>query len=53
MLQKFIRINMVLADNQESGLTTREWKRKIKQATFISQVTISDPANEDAPVIGF
>ncbi|XP_021818434.1 uncharacterized protein LOC110760480 [Prunus avium] len=34
--QKVIRINTILPDSQESGLTTKECKRKIAQATYIS-----------------
>ncbi|XP_021808572.1 uncharacterized protein LOC110752264 [Prunus avium] len=41
--QKVIRINTILAYSQESGLTTRERKRKIAQATYISQVTTGVP----------
>ncbi|XP_021805663.1 uncharacterized protein LOC110749786 [Prunus avium] len=51
--QKVIRINTILADSQESGLTTKERKRKIARATYISQVLTSDPVIEDSPVIGF
>ncbi|KAL6288771.1 hypothetical protein ACE6H2_006281 [Prunus campanulata] len=38
---------------QESGLTTREQKRKIKQATFVSQAVASYPVMEDDPDIIF
>ncbi|CAL2256933.1 unnamed protein product [Prunus armeniaca] len=51
--QKVIRINTILADSEESGLTNKEKKRKIKQATMISQVSTSLPLAEDDPVIGF
>ncbi|CAL9005037.1 unnamed protein product [Prunus brigantina] len=33
--QKVIRINTILADSEESGLTTKETKRKIRHATVI------------------
>ncbi|XP_020426530.1 uncharacterized protein LOC109950809 [Prunus persica] len=51
--QKVIRINTILADSEESGLTNKEKKRKIKQATMISQVSTSFSLAEDDPVIGF
>ncbi|CAL8990540.1 unnamed protein product [Prunus brigantina] len=51
--QKVIRINTILADSEESGLTSKEKKRKIKQATMISQVSTDLPLAEDDPVIGF
>ncbi|XP_034219224.1 uncharacterized protein LOC117630638 [Prunus dulcis] len=51
--QKVIRINTILADSEESGLTSKEKKRKIKQATGISQVSTDLPLAEDDPVIGF
>ncbi|CAL8168134.1 unnamed protein product [Prunus armeniaca] len=51
--QKVIRINTILADFEESGLTSKEKKRKIKQATMISQVSNDLPLAEDDPVIGF
>ncbi|CAL8996303.1 unnamed protein product, partial [Prunus brigantina] len=51
--QKVIRINTILADAKESGLTSKEKKRKIKQAAMISQVTTDLPPAEDDPVIGF
>ncbi|XP_034208408.1 uncharacterized protein LOC117622007 [Prunus dulcis] len=51
--QKVIRINTILADSEESGLTNKEKKRKIKQATMISQVSTSLSLAEDDPVIGF
>ncbi|CAL9003154.1 unnamed protein product, partial [Prunus brigantina] len=51
--QKVIRINTILADSQESGLTTKERKRKIAQATYVSQVTTGVPAMVDTPIIGF
>ncbi|CAL9019861.1 unnamed protein product [Prunus brigantina] len=51
--QKVIRINTILADSQESGLTTKERKRKIAQATYVSQVTTGVPAIVDTPIIGF
>ena len=34
--QKVIRINTILVDSEKSGLTNKEKKRKIKQATMIS-----------------
>ncbi|XP_020410209.1 uncharacterized protein LOC109946514 [Prunus persica] len=49
--QKVIRINTILADSKESGLTSKEKKRKIKQATVISQISIDLPPAEDDPVI--
>ncbi|CAL8082916.1 unnamed protein product [Prunus armeniaca] len=51
--QKVIRINTILADSEESRLTNKEKKRKIKQATMISQVSTSLPLAEDDAVIGF
>ncbi|CAL2254004.1 unnamed protein product [Prunus armeniaca] len=51
--QKVIRINTILADAKESGLTSKEKKRKIKQATMISQVSTDLPPTEDDPIIGF
>ncbi|XP_020426548.1 uncharacterized protein LOC109950824 [Prunus persica] len=51
--QKVIRINTILADSEESGLTKKENKRKIKQATVISQVSTDLPLAEDDPMIGF
>ncbi|XP_021833908.1 uncharacterized protein LOC110773696, partial [Prunus avium] len=51
--QKVIWINTILADSQESGLTTKKRKRKIPQATYISQVLTVDPVIEDSPIIGF
>ncbi|XP_034229390.1 uncharacterized protein LOC117638368 [Prunus dulcis] len=51
--QKVIRINTILADSEESGLTSKEKKRKIKQATVISQVLTDLPPAENDPVIGF
>ncbi|XP_020410717.1 uncharacterized protein LOC109946656 [Prunus persica] len=51
--KKVIRINTILADSQESGLTTKERKRKIAQATYISQVTTGVPVIVDTPIIGF
>ncbi|CAL9000951.1 unnamed protein product [Prunus brigantina] len=50
---KVIRINTILADSQESGLTTKERKRKIAQATYVSQVTTGVPVTVDTPIIGF
>ncbi|CAL8162082.1 unnamed protein product [Prunus armeniaca] len=50
--QKVIRINTILADSQESRLTTKERKRKIAQATYVSQVTTGVPAIVDTPIIG-
>ncbi|KAI5324119.1 hypothetical protein L3X38_033192 [Prunus dulcis] len=40
-------------DSEESGLTSKEKKRKIKQATVISQISTDLPPAEDDPVIGF
>ncbi|CAL8153306.1 unnamed protein product [Prunus armeniaca] len=51
--QKVIRINTILADSKESGLTNKEKKRKIKQATMISQVSTDIPLAEDDSIIGF
>ncbi|CAL8169023.1 unnamed protein product [Prunus armeniaca] len=51
--QKVIRINTILADSEESGLTSKGKKRQIKQATMISQVSTDLPLAEDDPVIGF
>ncbi|CAL2259784.1 unnamed protein product [Prunus armeniaca] len=51
--QKVIRINTILADAKESGLTSKEKKRKIKQATMISQVSTDLPPAEDDLIIGF
>ncbi|CAL9004827.1 unnamed protein product [Prunus brigantina] len=51
--QKVIRINTILADSEEYGLTSKEKKRKIKQATMISQISTDLPLAEDDPVIGF
>ncbi|CAL8083178.1 unnamed protein product [Prunus armeniaca] len=51
--QKVIRINTILADAKKSGLTSKEKKRKIKQATMISQVSTDLPPAEDDPIIGF
>ena len=51
--QKVIRINTILVDSQESKLTSREKKRRIKQATLVSQVTASCPTIENDLVIGF
>ncbi|CAL2249551.1 unnamed protein product [Prunus armeniaca] len=51
--QKVIRINTILADSQESGLTTKERKRKIAKVTYVSQVTTGVPAIVDTPIIGF
>ncbi|XP_021805777.1 uncharacterized protein LOC110749883 [Prunus avium] len=51
--QKVIRINTILADSQESGLTTKERKRKIVQTTYVSQVTTGVPVIADTPIIGF
>ncbi|CAL9019550.1 unnamed protein product [Prunus brigantina] len=47
------KINTILADSQESGLTTNERKRKIEQAAYVSQVTTSELVIEDTLVIGF
>ncbi|XP_020412815.1 uncharacterized protein LOC109947293 [Prunus persica] len=51
--QKVIRINTILADSEESGLTSKKNKRKIKPTTVISQVSIDLPSTEDDPMIGF
>ncbi|CAL2262907.1 unnamed protein product [Prunus armeniaca] len=51
--QKVIRINTILADSEESRLTSKEKKRKIKQATMIFQVSTDIPLAEDDPIIGF
>ncbi|XP_034202728.1 uncharacterized protein LOC117617460 [Prunus dulcis] len=51
--QKVIRINTILADSKESGLTSKEKKRKIKQATVISQVSTDLLPTKEDPVIGF
>ncbi|XP_034208290.1 uncharacterized protein LOC117621854 [Prunus dulcis] len=51
--QKVIRINTILADSREPGLTTKERKRKISQATYVSQVTTGVPVIVDTPIIGF
>ncbi|XP_021807490.1 uncharacterized protein LOC110751346 [Prunus avium] len=51
--QKVIRINIILADSQESELTTKERKRKIAQVTYVSQVTTGVPVIADTPIIGF
>ncbi|XP_034205003.1 uncharacterized protein LOC117619213 [Prunus dulcis] len=51
--QKVIRINTILADSEESGLTRKEKKRKIKQATVISQISTDLSPAEHDPVIGF
>ncbi|CAL8162675.1 unnamed protein product [Prunus armeniaca] len=51
--QKVIRINTILADFEESWLTSKEKKRKIKQATMISQISSNLPPAVDDPVIIF
>ncbi|CAL2246253.1 unnamed protein product [Prunus armeniaca] len=51
--QKVIRINTILVDYQESGLTTKEHKRNIAQVTYVSQVTTGVPVIVDTPIIGF
>ncbi|CAL8162546.1 unnamed protein product [Prunus armeniaca] len=51
--QKVIRINTILADSQESGLTTKARKRKIAHATYVSQVTTGVPIIVDTPIISF
>ncbi|XP_034200621.1 uncharacterized protein LOC117615615 [Prunus dulcis] len=51
--KKVIRINTILADSKESGLTSKEKKRKIKQATMISQISTDLPPVEDDPMISF
>lgn len=38
-----IRIDIILADSEESGLTSKENNRKIKQVIMISQVLTSYP----------
>ncbi|XP_021821992.1 uncharacterized protein LOC110763500 [Prunus avium] len=50
--QKVIRINTILDDFEEFELTSKEKKRKIKQATVISHNSTSLPPKEDDPVIG-
>ncbi|XP_020421302.1 uncharacterized protein LOC109949630 [Prunus persica] len=50
--QNVIRINTTLADSEESWLTSKEKKWKIKQATVISQISTELPLAEDDPVIG-
>lgn len=42
-----------MANSEESGLTIKEKKRKIKQTTIISQVLTNCPTIEDDHVIGF
>ncbi|CAL8163982.1 unnamed protein product [Prunus armeniaca] len=51
--KKVIRINTILADTKKLGLTSKDKKRKIKQATMIFQVSTDLPPGEDDPVIGF
>ncbi|CAL2257053.1 unnamed protein product [Prunus armeniaca] len=51
--KKVIRINTILADAKESGLTSKEKKRKIKHATMISQVSTDLLLAKDDPIIGF
>ncbi|CAL8988328.1 unnamed protein product [Prunus brigantina] len=51
--QKVIRINTILGDSEESRLTSKEKKRKIKHATVISQVSTSLPLVKDDPMIDF
>ncbi|XP_021804529.1 uncharacterized protein LOC110748862 [Prunus avium] len=51
--QKVIRINTILADSQESRLTTKERKRKIVQVTYVSQVTTGVQVIADTPIINF
>ncbi|XP_021831547.1 uncharacterized protein LOC110771542 [Prunus avium] len=51
--QKFININTILTDSEESGLTNKEKNRKIKQATIISQILTGLPPAKDDPVIEF
>lgn len=51
--QKVIMINPILTDFEESELTSKEKKRKIKHIVVISQVLTSCPAIEDDLVIGF
>ncbi|XP_016647045.1 PREDICTED: uncharacterized protein LOC107880286 [Prunus mume] len=51
--QKVIRINTILVDSEESGLTSKKKKSKIKQAIVVSQILTDLPHAEDDPVIGF
>lgn len=51
--QKFMRINTILVDFEESRMTINEKKRKIKYEIVISQVLTNYPAVEDDLVIGF
>lgn len=51
--QKVIRINRILTHSEESRLTSKEKKMKIKQATVISQVLTNCLAIEDGHVIDF
>ncbi|CAL2224530.1 unnamed protein product [Prunus armeniaca] len=51
--QKVILINTILVGSQESGLTTKECKRKIAHATYVSQVIMGVPVIVDIPIIGF
>ncbi|CAL2256658.1 unnamed protein product [Prunus armeniaca] len=45
-------MNRILANFEESRLTSKEKKRKIKQATVISQILTGLPPAEDDLVIG-
>ncbi|XP_008237192.1 PREDICTED: uncharacterized protein LOC103335935 [Prunus mume] len=49
--QKVIRINTILAHTKESGLASKEKKRKIKHATMISQISTDLPLAEDDPAM--
>ncbi|XP_034225492.1 uncharacterized protein LOC117635252 [Prunus dulcis] len=51
--QKVIRINTVPADFEDTRLTSKEKKRKIKQGTVISQISIDLPPAKDGHVTGF
>lgn len=51
--QKVIRINTILADSKEYGLTSRENKRKIEQAILDYQVISDCLSIEDDLVISF
>lgn len=51
--QKVIKIYTILADFKESGMTSKENKRKIKQPIVISQYFTCCLTIEDDPVIGF
>lgn len=51
--QKVIKINTILANSKESRMSSKDKKRKIKEATVISQVLTSCLAIEEDYVIGF